>query len=385
MDNKQILDMKTQRASLIKKSREAYDALMESKSAEDKRKYENIENEIADLEEKIAEGEKHLAREEELSEHITENVEPKQEQAKEKIIESDEYKNLFEQYVKEGKVTETNLPLTEAVVNGSYIVPQDYENKIREKKYNLSVIRRLADVMTVSHDRNVPMEGTLGSSAWIDKDGAYPDNDLGFATHLFQPHKVGRIIPIAEEILMDTEINLEDYIAKKFGQSNGVAEEAAFFSGSGTGEPTGLLDTATVGKTAAAVDSLTYDELLDLFYAVSQAYAQNGAWVMNRNTLKAIRQLKDGSGNWLFQPGSQVDTIEGKPVFTSENMPGMATGNKAVAFGDFSSYQIVDRSGFNMQRLNETYAANGQVGFKGFSRTDGFLLFADAVQTLQMA
>lgn len=380
-----VLEMKQKRANLVKKSREAYEAFMESKGAEDKSKYEAIESELESLEWQIAEGEKHEARKAELDkayERQSEAVAPVQEETPRNIRETDDYKRMFETYLAKGTITST---LAEAMVNGAYLVPQSYENTIREKKRDLSVMRRIADVMTVSGDAQIPLEGSIGASEWIAESGAYPNNDITMDKHLFQPHKLGRIIPIPEELLADSNVDVEGYVARKFAQSNAILEDTAFFSGNGTAKPYGVLEDATNAQTAAAVAAITYSELLDVYYAVDPAYQRNGSWVMNQTTLKAIRQLKDGSGNWLFQPGVAVDRIEGKPVYLSSDMPELAATNKVVAFGDFSQYQIVDRTGFTMQRLVELYAGNGQVGYRGYSRTDGKLLFADAVQTLTMA
>jgi len=379
MTERELLEMRQKRVSLIKKSREAYEALEESKAAEDRNKYENIEKDLAELEERIAEHEKHLAREADIKQVITEDLH----QPEQKVSES--YKEAFEAYVREGISIPSNL-ITEAAVitNGSYLVPVDYANRIKELKYASSVVRKLADVITVSHDYTIPLEGTLGAAEWIDKDGAYPENAMGFSRHAFTPYKVGRMLPIAEEILADTELDLEEYIARKFATSIGVAEETAFVSGDGDGCPTGILETATQGVETASTSAITYNEILDLFYSVGGQYAANGTWVMKRSTLKTLRQLKDGD-YYIFQPGSKADTIEGRPIVTSENMSAIGAGNQVIAFGDFKQYQIVDRAGFTMQRLVEKYADYGQVGFRGYSRTDGYLLIAAAIKTLDMA
>jgi len=109
---------------------------------------------------------------------------------------------------------------------------------------------------------------------------------------------------------------------------------------------------------------------------------------MKDDSAKLIRKLKDGDNQYLWQPGLQAgepDTILGRPVAISDGMPAPTTGNKSVVFGDMSFYRVADRSGKVMQRLNELYAANGQVGFRMFMRVDGKVTLAEAFQHLIQA
>jgi hypothetical protein len=103
--------------------------------------------------------------------------------------------------------------------------------------------------------------------------------------------------------------------------------------------------------------------------------------------IKGIRKLKDNNGQYLWQPSlvaNTPDTLLGRPIKTSAYMPTMATAAKAVAFGDFKYYWIADRQGRSFKRLNELYAANGQVGFLGSQRVDGKLILPEAIKVLQM-
>ena len=108
---------------------------------------------------------------------------------------------------------------------------------------------------------------------------------------------------------------------------------------------------------------------------------------MNDATVKAIRKLKDGNGQYIWQPSLTAgtpDTILNRPVKTSSYVPTLGAGNKAIAFGDFSYYWVADRQGRSFQRLNELYAATGQIGFKATQRVDGKLVLGEAVKVLQM-
>ena len=158
--------------------------------------------------------------------------------------------------------------------------------------------------------------------------------------------------------------------------------------GNGTGKPLGILAAtggAQTGITAASSTAVTADELIDLYYSLKSPYRKNAVWALNDSTVKAIRKLKDGNGQYLWQPGITAgapDMILGRPVRTSAYMPAIAAGAKTIAFGDFSYYWIADRQGRSFKRLNELFAATGQVGFLASQRVDGKLVLPEAVKVL---
>ena len=177
---------------------------------------------------------------------------------------------------------------------------------------------------------------------------------------------------------------------EEFTRRIGDKEEDAFLSGNGTHKPTGILNAAggaQVGVTAASATAVTADEIIDLFHSLKTPYRKNAIWILNDSTVKAIRKLKSGNGEYLWQPAlrdGEVNTILGRPYFTSAFAPDIEAGAKVMAFGDFNYYWIGDRQGISFKRLNELYAGNGQVGFLASKRLDGKLVLPEAVQVLQM-
>ena len=100
-----------------------------------------------------------------------------------------------------------------------------------------------------------------------------------------------------------------------------------------------------------------------------------------------IRKLKDNNGAYLWQPSVQAgepDRLLGYPLYTSPYVPQVKAGALAVAFGDFKNYWIADRAGRTVQRLNELYATNGQIGYVATERVDGKVILPEAIQLLQM-
>ena len=107
--------------------------------------------------------------------------------------------------------------------------------------------------------------------------------------------------------------------------------------------------------------------------------------MVNDATVKAIRKLKNGNGDYLWQPSLTVgapDMLLGRPVYTSAYMPTIGAGAKTILFGDLGYYWVADREGRSFKRLNELYAATGQVGFLASERVDGKLILPEAVKVL---
>jgi HK97 family phage major capsid protein len=143
---------------------------------------------------------------------------------------------------------------------------------------------------------------------------------------------------------------------------------------------------ASVGKTAASATAVTYDELVDVLHNVDLIYRQNGTWLMSDTTFSAFRKLKDGQQRALHGDMANVTPtmVLGHKVSIDPNMPSMATGNKAILFGDLKSYYVRLVNGPRVLRLKERYATTRSWAFW---RADGDLGDGGgrAVKALQMA
>lgn len=273
---------------------------------------------------------------------------------------------------------------------GGYLVPDEFERNLVEALEEENIFRTLANVITTaSGDRKIPVVASKGTSSWIDEEGAIPESDDSFGQVSIGAYKLGTLIKVSEELLNDSVFDMEAYISREFARRIGSKEEEAFFAGDGSGKPTGILaDTggAQLGVTAAGATAITLDEVLDLFYSLKSPYRNKAVFVMNDSTVKAIRKLKDSQGQYLWQPSIQAgtpDTILNRPLYTSAYVPAIAAAAKTIAFGDFSYYWVADRQGRVFKRLNELYAATGQVGFIATQRVDGKLILPEAVKVLQ--
>ena len=362
-------------------------------SAEDDAAYAKMEQEITDLGKEIGRLERREALDAELNKPIGKPLTTKPE-GKETALTgcaTDDYKRSFWNAMRSKAAMPeiVNALQIGADSEGGYLVPDEYERTLVEGLTEENIFRKLAKVIkTSSGDRKIPVVASKGTASWIDEEGAFTESDDAFGQVSIGAYKLGTMIKVSEELLNDSVFDLESYIAKEFARRIGAKEEEAFFTGNGTGKPLGVLAAsggAGTGVTTAAAAAITADELIDLFYSLSTPYRKNAAWIMNDATVKAIRKLKDSTGQYLWQPSLTAgtpDTILNRPVYTSANMPTIAASAKTVLFGDLGYYWVADRQGRSFKRLGELYAPNGQVGFLGSQRVDGKLILPEAVKVL---
>jgi HK97 family phage major capsid protein len=304
---------------------------------------------------------------------------------------SDEYKSAFWKQMRNKSDYEVRNALQIGQDSeGGYLVPDEFERTLVEALNEDNIFRQLAKVIsTSSGDKKIPVSTSKGNASWVEEEGIIPESDDTFGQVSIGAFKLATIIKVSEELLNDSAFNLEQYIAKEFARRIGAKEEEAFFSGDGTGKPTGILAAAgggEVGVTAASATAITLDEVMDLFYSLKSPYRKRATFLMHDSTVKAVRKLKDGSGQYLWQPSITAgtpDTILNVPVRTSADMPAIAAGAKSIAIGDFSYYWVADRQGRVFKRLNELYAATGQIGFMASQRVDGKLVLPEAIKVLQ--
>lgn len=370
-------------------------------SPEDTENYEKLENEIVDLGREIERQERMDAFEREMAaptaKPLTERPDAAKAEAKaeEKTGRaSDSYKSAFwaQARSRNGMTYEVRNALQEGTDSeGGYLVPDEFEHTLIQALNESNIIRSHARVITTSNGlHKIPVVASHGNAAWMEEEDAYTESDEAFSQVNLDAHKVGTLIKVSEELLQDSAFDLESYIRSEFSRRIGDKEEDAFLNGNGTHKPTGILNAtggAQVGVTTASATAITADEIIDLFYSLKAPYRKNAVWILNDATVKAIRKLKNGTGDYLWQPAikdGEVPTILGRPYFTSQYAPTIEAAAKVIAFGDFSYYWIGDRQGISFKRLNELYAGNGQVGFLASKRLDGKLVLPEAIKVLQM-
>lgn len=393
-----ILDLREKRAKLWDSTKAFLDSRRNENgllSVEDTATYEKMEADVVNLGKEIDRLERQAVLDLELSKPTSTAItnKPSQHQETEKTGRaSNEYKAAFWKAMKNKNSFDVQNALQVGTDSeGGYLVPDEFERTLVEALEEENIFRQMATIITTSSgDRKIPVVATKGTASWVDEEGAIPEADDAFGQVSIGAYKLATMIKVSEELLNDSVFNLEQYIAKEFARRIGAKEEEAFFVGDGTGKPTGIFNTtggAGVSVTTASAAAITIDEIMDLFYSLKSPYRKNAFFVTNDATVKSIRKLKDGNGQYLWQPSvtaGQPDTILNRPLKTSVYVPGIAAAAKTIAFGDFSYYWVADRQGRAFQRLNELFAATGQVGFKATQRVDGKLILAEAIKVLQM-
>jgi HK97 family phage major capsid protein len=198
-----------------------------------------------------------------------------------------------------------------------------------------------------------------------------------------------RTILIPIELLQDSAFDIEAYIRGAIATRIGRITNTHFTVGTGSSQPTGVVQNATSGKvgTTGQTTSITYDDLVDLIHSVDPAYRVSSSHFMfNDSSLKALRKLKDGQGNPIWQPGlvqGAPDKILGYDYVINQDVATMAASAKSVLFGDFSKFFIRDVMDLSIFRIGEKYIENGQVGFVAFSRHDSTLVDTNAIKFYQ--
>lgn len=271
--------------------------------------------------------------------------------------------------------------------DGGYLVPDEFERTLVEKLEEENVIRNLATVIrTSSGDRQIPVVASDTEATLTAEGTAYAESDPTFSQVILSAYKITILSKVSEELLYDSAFNIEQFLANEYGRRLAAKEEELFCTGTGTNQPTGIFTAATTGVTSKTA-TITFDDILDLFYSVKAPYRKNGSWLLNDSTVKALRKLKDTTGNYIWTPSVQAgvpDMILNRPFYTSVFAPALEDKKAPVAFGDFSYYWIGDRETRSIKKLDQLYAEKDLVGFKIRERVDANLILPEAVKTLKI-
>ena len=384
----QINEAIAELAQLFENYKKANDERIEeleknSDAGEATEKVENLEKRMNELEAKKAELEKKLYR------PTTANTSD---------VESE--KKDFRAWLKSGVIPEKKTINTGTDADGGYLVPSLLSKNIYDILNEQSVMRKLANVITVDspdYSQIVNLHGT-GVEIVTETGTRNATNTPQFAAVKPSWNELSALAPVTLRALEDAAFNLEDLVIREAAEAIALKEDELFFTGdnntSSSGEMKGLLaytTAATADKTRAFATlqhivsggagafaaTAPADVFFDVIAKMKPGYLTNATWVMNRGTLAAVRKIKDGDDRYIFVPSMVAgvpSTLLGYPVMTAEDMPDIASGSLSIAFGDFKRGCLVaDRLGVTM--LRNPYAAAGFVHFytrlrTGFAVTD---------------
>lgn len=267
---------------------------------------------------------------------------------------------------------------------GGYTVPQGFSGELEKALLQFGAIRqsrvRVLQTATGNQIDWPTLDDTSNKGVLLAENTADAEQDLVFSTAVLDAYKyTSRIIRISKEIAQDSAFNMDSEIAQAFGQRLGRIMNEHATTGTGTGQPNGVVTASALGVTAASSSAITHDELLDLKHSVDPAYRQQAEWMFNDTTLKVLKKLKDSQNRPLWLPGiavSEPDTLDSDPFVINQDMPDMEASGKSVLYGDFSRFIIRDVLSMQMVRLVERYAEFHQFGFIAIMRFDSELIDA---------
>ncbi|EXL10072.1 phage major capsid protein [Aquamicrobium defluvii] len=326
---------------------------------------------------------------------------------REQAVLPSEHKQAFDAYMRSGDDRHLRALDTKAMSYGSgqdggYLVPPETEAEIGKRLAAMSPIRSIASVRQVSSAvLKKPFAVNGPAVGWVAETAARPQTNTATLAELQFPTMELYAMPAATATLLeDSIVDLDQWISAEVEAAFAEQEGAAFVSGDGINKPKGFLDYTKVAETSWAWGSIGYtltgvagafaandesDILIDTVYALKAGYRQNAHWVMNRKTQAAIRKLKDGDGNYIWQPPAgpgQNAMLMGFPLVEAEDMPDIGSGTTPIAFGDFGrGYLVVDRAGVRV--LRDPYSAKPYVLFYTTKRVGGGVQDFDAIKLIK--
>ena len=285
---------------------------------------------------------------------------------------------------------------------GGFFVDPDMSGRMVSRIFETSPIRAYASVQVIGTDTLVGYyDNDEVGFGWVSELEARPETSTPSVGKWSIPvHDMYAMPKASQQILDDASIDMEGWLSGKIGERFGRAENAAFVSGTGVGQPRGFLTyptgtdltnsvertfTGVNGAFAAAPSGV--DRIVTMMYGMKAPYRANATFFMNSTTTGALRNLKDSDGRPLWSDSviaGQPATFLGKPVAIFEDMPNIATGSLSIGFGDLrSAYQIVDRSGIRM--LRDPFTSKPSVLFYATKRTGGDMINGEALKLLEFS
>jgi HK97 family phage major capsid protein len=301
----------------------------------------------------------------------------------------DEYRSAFLTYVRTGNTDELRQLNSFSTSEGGVNVPVILLQTIQRTLLQNSVMRRIgARTIQTTSTTTLPIVGSGVTAVFKDQNpsASYSETDVSFSSATLGAYKATALIKVSEELLQDASTDLESTLAAEMGIGFGNLEEKAFVSGSGTNEPRGILRYTTAGGNAAlsqnlgsSTGSALLDNMIAAYYKMPGNRRQEAVWIVGDGLASQMRQLKASTaGTYLWEvsvQAGQPDLFLGRPVYTTYAAPATWQSTTGVmgALLYPQHFVIGDRGGYSLQRLNELYAAEGNIGWRAHKRFDSAL------------
>lgn len=324
------------------------------------------------------------------------------------------YTKAFDTYLREtGDAAGSNLDFEVSKAlslasdpQGGFYVSPTVSNRILQKVYETTAMRQLCSVFTIGTDRLImPIDNDEAVAGWVGERQKRTETGTPEIGQIEIPvHEIYANPRISQTMRDDTQFNIEAWLGNKVADKFARMENSGFLIGNGMKKPRGLMTYGTsmtsdadgrewnviqylkTGQ-AASLGSGTaaYDKIIDLIYSLKAAYRNGARFLCARATVGAVRKLKDGDGNYLWQPSAQAgqpSLLAGFGVFEGEDMPGIGADSFPLAFGNFAeAYAIVDRIG--IRTLLDPYSDKPWLQYYTTKRVGGGLMNGEAIKFLK--
>lgn len=277
------------------------------------------------------------------------------------------------------------------MANNAAIIPTSIANTVIKAVVDLCPILAGATRYNVPGQLKVPVWGAAsGHNIAVGYQQEFTEitADAGKFTSVdLSGYLAGALTLIGKSVINNATLNVTDFIVRQMAEEIARWLEGQLLAGTGSSAATGALNTTNT-MTAAASSAVTADELIELQAMVKQAYQGNACWTMHPETYAAIKALKDGNDRYLLQDDftSAIPfRMLGKPVYLSDNMPKIGSGNKAVLYGDYSGISVNFRENIGIEVLREKYATQHAIGVISWFEFDSKVTNHQKLAALTMA
>lgn len=301
-------------------------------------------------------------------------------------------RKAFTDYLRSGFVTKSVM--TESSTSGGYVAPATFTTELQRAIVEISPMDRVATSMTISAPSvTLPKVDFSTSVSWLEAENdPATETSMTYGQIEIAVEELAAYTDISDRLLNDAEVNVERELLNDFSLKIAQKTNHAFLLGTGVGMPSGLLanediSTATAGNT----DGFNIAELIGFFHSMPTEYRRNAAWMMNPETVGLLRQISNTYGSAASLWGERLTdaapaTFLGKPIIEAVDMPTVAAGNIAIAFGDFGqTYRIVRNGSITVVRDGYTQALKGVTRFVVRQRIGGGVKNPNPMKFFQMA
>lgn len=277
---------------------------------------------------------------------------------------------------------------------GGFTVPQGFWGSVVDARKAYAWIDNAPVTMiNTPTGNNIPIptsDGTAEVGELLAENVEAGSQDVVFAEKTLGAYLFSSKQIIASRILIqDSGVDIESFLSNRLGQRLGRIINQYTTTGTGTGQPQGIVTAASAGVTAAAINAITYEEIVDLIHSVDPAYRANGQFMFNDGILKLLRKLKDADGRPLWQPSlveGMASTLFGNRYVVNQNMEAVAaTGKVTMLFGDYSYFYVRNVMNPVMLRVEDSLKTKFQYGYVMFQRMSSILTDTAAVKKLTQA